>query len=610
MSKSLMKITVPDKPENLSSNKPDIGQLWFYPNGGEIYLIVGKSKKYDDHFNCLVWSDEEDKFVDDNTQATRDFENYYRRIYLKNSETPEDAVRSLKKEMLEYLLDPSLIEQEENEDELSDDTSLVPVKGKNEYENIRLEIERNKSRAGAIIALAKKRIEKIESYAHALAKKLGKVMRVIGMLEVYLGIHEEIFQITEGMPASQDEPICIRQLILYMDEEAGLVRFKHDPKGMISSPLINFANIEEFDNWLLDKKNLNLIIPEKKGIVALRPSRQTKYYENDDAWSRAQKERADSMLYLLIRNGENLYRIWTDLIGTPVFFPTKADSESIAELFESGSSWDYDKAQDRQAIWLTNTLLIQGLIDRTEVFYPISKRIVLTDPMVYGEEGLIKLIRDAENVISDGRPSFNEWLEELNKTTDRGSRVFFTGLPYDRNNYPNRFVVYQNWYPAIPELGVYTIEEIVKDFGWSKTDAYRILYLPSDQKWSVPWDVDWNDFSWERKKRYSFILKDDEFINYDNFTIEDIEYYLASRSERRHYIEIVNILTQLRAIRIKELKEEKDFATLLSQKENIPLDKIMELIEWWKKKVINNRPLNSDDAKAWRMIVKKSKKIG
>ena len=524
------------------------------------------------------------------------------KIHLGPNDTYQSAIAALISDFEKALLDPSFLE--ENEEEDSSGTALIVTGGKKLYEDTAYALEAARSRVEIMTMMAKQKLEAIQEIASALQEKLTKVMRVIGILEVYLGVHEEIFQLTQGTPAPIHEPISIRQLILYMDEEAGIVEIFHGKEGFSFEKDINFASVDQFDKWLLEDGHIDIVLPEKRGVVALRPSRQDRY-GHLDPWSRSNSEKEDKMIYLLIRNGENLYRIWTSIMMKDTLFPTNKRSEEIASMFEASTSWDRDKAEVEQSVYVKNMLLLQGLADRTQVFQPLPVgRVEFTKPETYDTGGRVRLIRDAENLITDGHISYNEWKDQLNQKIQRGTRIHLLGLPFRSGTdggYHSRFYdnVWRRYYPDVPTSGIYTVEKMI-DISFHKGKVPVILYKPSDNVY-VGYE------SHERKKRIAFYLYLDEVINYDDFDLENVDYFLRSRLERPNYRRILPTLLHLRAERMKELDQEKGFVKLLSQKHNIPESRLWTLVDWWKKKVINKRPISLDDSKAWRMIVRKAK---
>ncbi len=606
MSKDISKV----KSKLLEVIKEDkVGDIYFYNHGSGFYRIYkieptqysnGRDVAFFQHtLDGIHW--DIDKHNDH--QEIRDMGSYTK-LHLENGETPEQAISSLKTELVKYITSDGNDEEDDEEEDVSEETGLMPVGGKTVYENAAATLMRAQARAEIVAKLAEKKMQQIRNVAYGLQKKLNKVMKILMILEVYLGVHEEIFQIMSGAPAPAEEPISIRQLVLYMDEEAAIVKLYHSNFGYTIAGDINWKNVEEFDNWVSVPENLNVVLPEKKGLVALRASRQDRYGDLDPM-SKAQNENNDKMIYLLIRNGDNLYRVYTSIKMGHTLFPTREQSESIEKLFASSTSWDQEKGEDEQQIWIRNALLIQGLLDRTPVFYPLpERRIELAKPETFEPGGPVRMIRDGEMLLSDGSLGYKEWMEQLNSHIQRGTRIYTPGVKWEsEKDRGHRFIVYHAWgYPPSPDPGVYTVEEVVPSSYGSSYTSFRIMYLPSGDAWS------WQDGYKERTNRFSFKLSRSEVINYDEFQVEDIDRILKNRLDRVHYRTMMPTLIGLREARIKELEDEMGFIRLLSEKYNIEESLLINLVDWWKKKVINKRPLGEDSDKAWRMIISKARR--
>jgi len=91
-------------------------------------------------------------------------------------------------------------------------------------------------------------------------------------------------------------------------------------------------------------------------------------------------------------------------------------------------------------------------------------------------------------------------------------------------------------------------------------------------------------------------------------SLDDVEYYINNRYERKDYLEILPILYTIKKERLEEIKQEKDFVKAMADRNNVPEEKVWEAVNWWKNKVIWKRPIREDDAKAWRMIKGRIKK--
>lgn len=450
-------------------------------------------------------------------------------------------------------------------------------------------------------------------------KQVEKIMRVVRVIELYLGIEEDLFQLQSGPEADPAEPLTLRQKILYMDEEVGIL----EDQG------IDFTQIEKFDEWLLKDKHYEILLPEKRSIVVFQPRRKFKktinYYGNvsDDM------EFRDKQPYFLIRNGENIYRIFTDKMTLPDrLFPRKKEFQEIIEKMniEDGklSEYDKDRVEDFTYLYQRIVFFIQGLIDRTEVFGIDFKKVNLMK--MEDCQDSLNLIYDDELCLPSNRLPFKEWKLKLDKEIGVGSRIVWapqidvpwSELKKDRNwRYLRN---YNEWnIPDYPNEGVYTVEEAKTTQGYWEEGKFiqkerKILcfrYNPGGDYWT------WSG-CFERKNNISFIIKPNEgsgepqILNYDGISLDDVEFYLNSRIDRPNYLSYLPILKTLKKHLIKEQEQEDYFCLMLigrcQEKGLIPKngltyeDIILELINWWKYKNKWKRPISSNDKLAMQMI--------
>lgn len=358
------------------------------------------------------------------------------------------------------------------------DAEIIGAKFKRDLVLIEEEANRQleKKKAG-VLALK----EKLAGVVAKLEEEMKKIHRLITTLDIYMGVSENVIQISEGKPAKDDEPICFRQMQLYMDEEFG----RPENGGL------DFANIEEFDEWLIDSGNYERLVPESKCVVIVRPRREMKKYSNNP-WVQMKFDSANSRVYVLIRNGDNLYRIWSDKIETQNrLFPKRDDlQEMIDELNKlqkernaTDDEHDYDKVQkeinkveDRMFYYKRNFLMLQGIVMRTPIFQPLPLGLNILDVETHGDA--VKFIYDDELSLMDGRPQYFEWLAEMNKSIKKGSRIYFSGdligaiddkfskftTDYEKSDRPfhDRIPLVSNSEhkrPDLPDNGIYQVRE-------------------------------------------------------------------------------------------------------------------------------------------------------
>lgn len=426
----------------------------------------------------------------------------------------------------------------------------------------------------------------------ALKKELARKAELIYAFETFLGVHEKVYQLLAGVQAVKDEPLAIYQQVLYMDEEIGA----WEDGG------IDFKDLDKFDAWIIE--NYERYLYREKAVCVFQIRRHKKDY-NADAFTDMLLNAENFKTYFLIRNGENLYRIWGEIYIKQRLFPTK---EEYGDIIKNGFSKESSKQEleRKHKAYLLGLLYIQGLLERTPILGENLKGInLLTGDF---SEDQIVLIRDDEKNqwITDGRPSWRDFLRQNRSTIGVGTRVVFCKYDWKRHGeYNDTDRMYPNVHSPFPEREkLYQIEEILKKGGYS---GYNFLmrYNPEDEIWVRD---DWgNQAPRIRKNRIPFRFYKDEVINFDAITFEQCDYYIKNRNERKNYLNMLPVLTWIRNLKKKEEALENEFIKLIH---GIPdmaetnISEIKDAIQWWKLKNTWKRGLMKDDAKALRMITR------
>jgi hypothetical protein len=508
------------------------------------------------------------------------------------------------------------IQLHNEEENISDSTDIMLGVSKEilEFRKQELVIKRDvlEAKRRYIHSIMERKTREMHSMVEGFKRQIKKVMRVIQTLELFLGIREDLFQIQEGEKSPVSEPLTFRQQILFMDEELG------DPEN----GGLDINSIEDFDNWLIKpnsyykKINYELLIPEKKGVVAIKVRRSDKHYHTNPFINSLMNE-GNKSVYLLVRNGQNLYRIWSENLSVAdKLFPGREEFMELSKNYENSySEYEKERIDNKVLDYKAHFVMLQGLIDRTDVFTPLLEQINLmsSEPL---EKGLVKFIYDDETCLPTGRLSYGEWLKQLNSKIEEGCRIFSSGFiwGYSDRKYEigarlKRYYRDEYSAPSAPGPGLYTV---IEDPDWvfynqsKDTKTFKFLYTPNNKGLWYTEDV---------KRGVSFRLTDydDFYINYDEASLDEIEFYLHNRLDRRFYLSMMPLLVRMRDFKIKELEQESHFVKLVAGQiikkvEITNLEKlesdIKELIIWWKLKNKWKRAIDSDNQKALRMIIK------
>ena len=471
------------------------------------------------------------------------------------------------------------------------------------------------------VAAALKR--KMEIEQAKIAGVVGPMRKQIAMLEeglwsvsLYLGSGEEIVQIADGDPADIDEPISIRQEILAMDEQMMDI---WDGEGL------DARHVELFDEWLLDPENLALVLPERRGVIVFRPRRAPRNY--GDTFFQKVMDEANKQSYWLIRNGDRLWRMTTNIqVGLhlvpkddefekPFWVEDYSSSNRLGDVHEPikydrrrlhpGDGYRYDTAlETSEALrrhYMRTTLVLQGLLDRTEIFAPLPvARVDLMDLDTY--DSVVRIVRDDERVLADAHVPFQEWRDGLMNKLTVGMRVVGAWAHWNARD---------EYGPIHPQNAMGPEHATVHRIEDVRDGGFFFKYQRGDKRYG--WEHgDWGDWGeWPYKNRASYRISrhDTNVIPIDATTIEEMERYLNWRTERRNYLSMVPLLNAAIAAKKAEAAEEAPFRLLLTG-EIVKLggdpseSEIDGLVHWWKLLNKYHRPLVDDDPKKQAQAVR------
>lgn len=398
------------------------------------------------------------------------------------------------------------------------------IKTVKDFNNCRTEIEKK------MLELEKQKQE-LKSQIAEMEKWLKGKYRVICAYETYLGTKEEVIELI-GEGKTSNEPIHLYQAVRFMDEEYGIVNLeKITETTYVEMDDFDYKNIDLFDKWITE--NYKMFIPSERGIVMWRIKRLGKDY--GDKWENMVCNGYNANCYFLIRNGERLYRIFSDVESkNDTMFPTEQQS------IEAGKKWSSDEGFDRETFeentlpWKYILIAIQGILDRTNI---LGTDCQFKTNLICGlfDKEKIVLVRDKErkDLIGDNTmPSWSSYLQENRNKTKIGDRIIITDLWGSKSHYGSDTndsdFIYQHhmdwrrrWVGVPRRSKVYEIKDYDKDWG------YKILYF--EERW----------FDDTKKKRTAIWLDKTEFFNISQTTEKDLKYYLNDRREREKYLDML-----------------------------------------------------------------------
>ena len=399
------------------------------------------------------------------------------------------------------------------------------IKTVKDFNNCRTEIEKK------MLELEKQKQE-LESQIAEMEKWLKGKYRVICAYETYLGTKEEIVELI-GEGKTSNEPIHLYQAVRFMDEEYGIVNLeKITETTYVEMDAFDYKNIDLFDKWITE--NYKMFIPSERGIVMWRIKRLRKDY--GDTWENMVCNGYNANCYFLIRNGERLYRIFSDVASKDdTMFPTKEQNIQAGRKWSTSKEFDQESFMENTLPWKYILVAIQGILDRTNI---LGTDCQFKTNLICGlfDKEKIVLVRDKERkdlIGDDTMPSWSNYLKENRNKTKIGDRIIITDLWGSKNYYIghtddisficDHHIGWRRRWVGIPNRSkVYEI----KDYD-EKKDKYKILYF--EERW-------YDDV---KKKRTAIWLDKTEFFNLSQTTEEDLKYYLNDRRERENYLDML-----------------------------------------------------------------------
>lgn len=267
--------------------------------------------------------------------------------------------------------------------------------------------------------------------ADRMETAIKKVDQRLFALELYAGIFDDVLQIKEGAPAEQETPVSVRQMLRYMDEECLI---DYDGGGM------DYRKLSDFDDWVAKPENYLRLCPEPRCIVALKVRRHMKDYGRPESLVHAirmlEEHKANMKTYLLMRNGEQLFRLATEIEFDPRLLPLRAEFHkpftrrswhgAETEDIVTPRDLDYDRHRDErlEEIFKYNRVmfLLQGILDRSKVFSPHPPINLADEDHI---ERYFKAIFDEElGLPSASPPVWEDYRAKVNASIKLGSHVY------------------------------------------------------------------------------------------------------------------------------------------------------------------------------------------
>jgi len=258
---------------------------------------------------------------------------------------------------------------------------------------------------------------------------VSKLMKGIESLDLYVGKDVEVETIRKGDSAARDIPLTFVQRKLFIDEEVAV--------WVDVDERFDYAQSDKFFKALSEHDSLvDQIFPTERCVLVMATTRRDVEYGN--AFERAFKNLENKKVFLMVRDGMNLYRVYSPVsshLGAARLFPLKDDHDRIFRGFD-GNQIKFedvvytDKLEDHEKHALHYKrflILVCGLDHRLKLFgdfYDGPQGLDFVS-MAF-QEAHCRFLHDDDGegmLPGEKRPSFSDWIEKKNAYLRSGSRV-------------------------------------------------------------------------------------------------------------------------------------------------------------------------------------------
>lgn len=391
---------------------------------------------------------------------------------------------------------------------------------------------------------------------------VAKLMSGIESLDLYVGRGVEVQTLRSGCSASSDEPLTFMQRKLMMDEELAIwadVNEKFD-----------FSSEEIFFEKLLELPALvDQIFPTPRCVVVMAVTRRAIDY--GDTWANLARNEINRKVFLLIRDGENLHRVFSPVeshLGAARLFPARGEDDQIFKgldgreiKFDDVAYTDRLKEHEAHALHYKRFLLLCcGLDHRLRLFgefYPGAPSLEFMS--LSFQEAYLRFAHDdaqSGHLIGEARPDVMKWMQEKNQHLRSGSRVLC------------------NWKALLNPTtapGACQLHTNQRHSFWLKykpVNAHDVaIAYREGQNFCVDIEVHGET---SRFKDRSFMCKvnlsafkdgqwectDQPFLCLDGVSIEDVRWYIHNRDARRSHLDYIRFFKRALAHLESEHAEE------------------------------------------------------
>lgn len=391
----------------------------------------------------------------------------------------------------------------------------------------------------------------------------------------------------------------IMQQIIYVDEEVAAAEIPNGSNSF-SMPLIG-----DLDAWIVDNDDrVDRLLPYPKCIAVMRYARprQTRmkkspyihripvcpFVDVDPSWTDVD----DQCEYVLVRNGDRVYRAWLNLKIKPNSQKVLPVWEGEKKRFnENENGIDLINTGDLQKDGRVFLVWLQGLLHSPD-FFPNFRNLDVLNGADF-DVGRVVLVDQNES-----GDAYEKWRVDALQELRKGDRVFFApGHGLDsytvHSDIPHRKRIGgRDSGRYIPTHGIYTVERV---------DDESVTFL-------------WQHGEESRRKSYKLFWVDWFVFNFEALSEDVVECMMYDRAVRQYHLESLPALWEVYKLLLHGRQDEStmidEIVSCGYSQESVET----AVAEWRQKQSLDGKwhvaPISTENKNAWKAIRKRLPKQG
>lgn len=439
-----------------------------------------------------------------------------------------------------------------------------------------------------------------------VTKKSQDLLKQVHSMRLFLGEDISVTELVSGASADKSEPLTFLQRMLFLDEEI-MIQSVQDG-GFDYRDMQDLGSILQANPALVDR-----ILPYQRSVAITRIRRHTDLpntsakFTIQEVMALIAEQNANERIQVLIRDGGRVVMIQADETTSKAerLFPSR---QEIEKIFTGGFSssrqitpgdLNYTDARakhdDRALFYKRFLIMFWGLHEREGLFgdfMPKGQNWLAEDV----HAGHFRFIHDEENVLSDGWPSVNEFIEQKNQGLTSGSRIAvqWGDELLSQDNAPGMYTGL-NGYRVDPRRVARpkSRADVCVTFRKGVGLAVHCKGMRQAAEYDAPETE--KTFTVKLTKVREFARQEDgevhEYVDHwgfsstlclDDVTLAELDHYIASRMNRRFYRSYFLMFTEARKVLLAERDRIAAALDDLEQTTGQPRELVEQAMRLWR----------------------------